>query len=85
LPAKELELAELTSRSADPGLWNDQAAAQVVLRRADELREEISAWRELEARAGSLADMAELAAASRTVASRWPWRPEVELGALTAD
>jgi peptide chain release factor 2 len=63
LPAKEAELAELTSRSADPDLWNDQAAAQALLRRADELREEIGAWRALEARATGLAEIAELAEA----------------------
>jgi peptide chain release factor 2 len=34
-----------------------------VLRRADELREEIGAWRDLEARARGLAEMAEMAAA----------------------
>src|SRR4029078_6470688 len=28
LPAKELELAELTSCSSDPGLWDEPAAAQ---------------------------------------------------------
>ena len=61
LSGKEAELAELTSRSADPDLWNDQAAAQVVLRRADELREEIGTWRDLEARANGLAEIAELA------------------------
>ena len=63
MPAKELELAELTSQSSDPGLWDDPAAAQAILRRADELREEIGAWQELEARARGLAEMAELAAA----------------------
>ncbi|MGI8871424.1 MAG: peptide chain release factor 2 [Candidatus Limnocylindria bacterium] len=63
LPGKESELAELTERSADPGLWDDPAAAQTTLRRADELREEIGRWRELEDRARALAEIAELAAA----------------------
>ena len=37
--------------SGDPDLWNDQAAAQRTLRRAEELRDEIGAWRGLGARA----------------------------------
>jgi peptide chain release factor 2 len=63
LAAKETELAELTTRSADPNLWDDPANAQALLRRADELRDEIGAWRDLETRARGLAEMAELAAA----------------------
>jgi peptide chain release factor 2 len=63
LPAKESELAELTTRSADPDLWNDPQAAQALLRRADELREEVATWRGLEARANGLAEIAELAEA----------------------
>jgi peptide chain release factor 2 len=62
LPAKETELAELDRRSGDPTLWDDPAAAQSLLRRADELREEINAWRSLEERARGLAEIAELAA-----------------------
>jgi peptide chain release factor 2 len=85
LPAKEQELAELTSRSSDPGLWNDQAAAQAVLRRADELREEIGAWGELEGRARSLAEMAELAAAEPDGGHELAADLERELGTLTAD
>jgi len=63
LSAKETELAELNTRSADPELWDDPAAAQALLRRADELREEIGAWRDLGARATALAEIAELAEA----------------------
>jgi peptide chain release factor 2 len=61
LPAKEAELAELTAKSGDPDLWNDQAAAQKLLRRADELRQEVGAWSDLRARADALAEIAELA------------------------
>ena len=61
LPAKESELAELTTRSGDQNLWDDPGAAQTLLRRADELREEIGTWRDLEARANGLAEIAELA------------------------
>jgi peptide chain release factor 2 len=63
LPAKEAELSELTARSADPGLWDDQAAAQALLRRADELREELETWKDLRERADALAEIAELAEA----------------------
>ena len=85
MPAKELELAELTSRSSDPGLWNDPAAAQALLRRADELREEINAWRELEARARGLSEMAELAAAEPDGGKELAADLGRELGTLTAD
>jgi peptide chain release factor 2 len=85
LPAKELELAELTSRSSDPGLWDDPAAAQAILRRADELREEIGAWRELGTRATSLAEMAELAAGEPDGGATLAADLERELGALTVD
>jgi peptide chain release factor 2 len=63
LPARQSELEELTARSADPNLWDDPAKAQSVLRRADELREEIDFWNDLSQRATGLAELAELAAA----------------------
>ncbi len=85
LPGKELELEELTARSSDPGLWDDPAVAQVVLRRADELREESNAWGELEARARGLAEMAELAAAESDVDAALAADLERELATLTAD
>jgi len=85
LPAKELELAQLTSRSSDPGLWDDPAAAQAVLRRADELREEIGAWQGLEARARALSEMAELAAAEPDGGIELTGDLERELTALSAD
>ena len=64
-----LELEELTARSSDPNLWDDPAAAQTVLRRADELRDEITFWTDLQARAAGLAELAELAAAG--LGDRW--------------
>ena len=85
MPAKELELAELTSRSSDPGLWDDPAAAQVVLRRADELREEIGAWQDLGARATALAEMAELAAAEPDGGATMAADLERDLAGLSAD
>jgi peptide chain release factor 2 len=62
LASKAAELADLERRTADPNLWDDPASAQAVLRRADELREEIGAWRSLEERARGLAEVAEMAA-----------------------
>jgi len=85
LPAKESELAGLTGRSADPNLWDDPAAAQALLRRAEELRDEIGAWRALQARALGLADLAELAGEEDDGGEAM--RPDLErdLAALAAD
>jgi hypothetical protein len=85
LPAKELELADLTSRSSDPGLWDDPAAAQALLRRADELREEIGAWQELGARATALGVMAELAAADPDGGLELAADLQRDLASLSAD
>ena len=85
MPAKEIELADLTTRSGDPDLWNDPAAAQKLLRRADELREEIGAWRALEARARALAEVAEMAADEPDGGASMAVDLERDLASLTAD
>jgi peptide chain release factor 2 len=85
LPAKERELAELTSQSSEPGFWDDPAAAQKVLRRADELREEIDAWQKLGARASALAEMAEMAAAEPDGGANMAADLEKDLADLSAD
>ena len=85
MPTKESELAELTEQSADPDLWNDPAAAQATLRRADELREEIGAWRDLEARANALAEIAELAETDAAEGDGLEADLQRDLEALTAD
>jgi peptide chain release factor 2 len=85
LPAKETELAELEARSTDPTLWDDPAGAQALLRRADELRDEIAAWRGLEQRARATAEMAELAAAEPDGGSSMSADLERELATLQAD
>jgi peptide chain release factor 2 len=85
LPGKELELAELTSRTSDPGLWDDPAKAQTQLRRADELREEIDAWQKLGARASALAEMAEMAAAEPDGGANMAADLEKDLAVLSAD
>jgi peptide chain release factor 2 len=63
LPTRQAELEELTAQSADPNLWDDPGRAQSVLRRADELREEIGFWTNLQRQATDLVDLSELAAA----------------------
>ena len=85
MPAKERELAELTSQSSEPGFWDDPAAAQKVLRRADELREEIDAWQKLGARASALAEMAEMAAAEPDGGANMAADLEKDLASLSAD
>ena len=85
MPAKESELAELTARSSDPALWDDPGAAQALLRRAEELREEISAWRDLETRADGLAEIAELASADGDVDASLQDDLERDLASLTSD
>jgi peptide chain release factor 2 len=62
LPGKERSLAEFDDRAARPGFWDDPREAQRVLREADALREELSAWSALRARADDLIELAELTA-----------------------
>ncbi len=57
LPAREARLAELEARTGEAGFWDDQRAAQRVLREADGLRTEISLWRELTKRADDLVEL----------------------------
>jgi peptide chain release factor 2 len=57
----------------------------VLLRRADELRDELAAWRDLEARASGLAEMAELAAAEADGGQAMLGDLESDLAALRAD
>ena len=84
-PPRNAELAELTSQSSEPGFWDDPAAAQKVLRRADELREEIDAWQKLGARASALAEMAEMAAAEPDGGANMAADLEKDLAGLSAD
>ena len=85
MPAKQTELAELEAKSADPDLWNDQAEAQKVLRRADELRSEIGSWTDLRARADALAEIAELAETDATDGDGLQADLQRDLDALTRD
>jgi len=56
-----------------------------LLRRADELREEIATWRDLEARARSLAEVAELAADEPDGGAELAADLQAELAGLSAD
>ncbi|MGH2358308.1 MAG: peptide chain release factor 2 [Candidatus Limnocylindria bacterium] len=85
LAVKESELAELTRSASAPNLWDDPAAAQATLRRADELRSEIDAWRDLETRATALAEIADLAAADPEGAATLGPDLERDLAALQGD
>ena len=85
MPAKQDELARLEAKSADPDLWNDQAAAQTLLRRADELREEVGAWTDLKARADALAEIAELAETDAEEGDGLQADLQRDLDALNAD
>ncbi|MCC6618149.1 MAG: peptide chain release factor 2 [Chloroflexi bacterium] len=85
LARDEAELSRLTERASDADLWNDPAEAQSIMRRADELRSGISAWRDLEQRANGLADMAELAAADPDGGEAIRADLERDLAALQAD
>jgi peptide chain release factor 2 len=60
LPAKRDELAALDTRTLEPGFWDDQRAAQRVLRDADGLRSEIELWESLIGRADELLALLEL-------------------------
>jgi len=85
LPAKQSELDDLDRRSSDPKLWEDQSAAQSLLRRAEELRDEIGAWRSLEERARGLAEIAELAEADPAGSASLTPDLERDLAALQQD
>jgi len=61
LDAKTLTLAGLDEVAARPDLWDDPRAAQRTLRRAERLREEIELWSGLQARAGDLLELTEMA------------------------
>ncbi|HEY0444023.1 MAG TPA: peptide chain release factor 2 [Candidatus Limnocylindrales bacterium] len=60
LATKERRVAELEALTSEPGFWDDQRAAQKVLREADGLRSESALWRDLLARADDLLTTLEL-------------------------
>jgi peptide chain release factor 2 len=58
---KEKEIERLEKESAAPGFWNDQARAQMQMRRLAELRDEVTTWRELSRRVTDALDLVDLA------------------------
>jgi peptide chain release factor 2 len=60
LAAKEARVAELEALTQAPAFWDDQRAAQRILREADGLRTELDTWRDLERRSADLLATVEL-------------------------
>jgi peptide chain release factor 2 len=60
LAARERRVEEIDALTLAPGFWDDQRAAQKVLREADSLRTDLTTWRDLERRADDLLATAEL-------------------------
>ncbi|MCA9863808.1 MAG: PCRF domain-containing protein, partial [Thermomicrobiales bacterium] len=61
LPAVEQEILALEAQSAEEGFWDDARAAQNLMKRLGELRNESGAWRKLTNQLDDLEVMAELA------------------------
>ncbi len=57
LGAKESRLASLDARGSEPGFWEDQRAAQAILREAEGLRDEINLWRGIEKRVDDVLEL----------------------------
>ncbi|HUQ77776.1 MAG TPA: peptide chain release factor 2 [Patescibacteria group bacterium] len=60
LATKELRVADLEALTSEPGFWDDQRAAQKILREANDLRSEAELWRGFEARVDDLLATLEL-------------------------
>jgi len=61
LAAKEERLSALDAQSAESGFWDEPRVAQDVLREAEVLRDDLTAWQGLLGRATDLAELADLA------------------------
>ncbi|MBV9168864.1 MAG: peptide chain release factor 2 [Chloroflexi bacterium] len=61
-PGKQTRLNELEKQAASPDLWNDQAAAQQVMRDLAAVREELEPWLDVERRTRDTLELVELAA-----------------------
>jgi peptide chain release factor 2 len=62
LAVKTDRVSELDARASEPRFWDDQRAAQKVLREAEGLREEITLWQSLTKRAEDLVELVDLLA-----------------------
>ncbi len=83
LAGKAEELSEFEQLASATDFWNDSREAKRVLRAADGLREEVTAWNGLLARADDLAELAEMAADAAD--PELDAGVEVEYTALVAD
>ena len=54
-------MAELEKRSAAPDFWSNQAEAQRVMQRLADLRKTVTRWRDLDKKAGDVAELLALA------------------------
>lgn len=61
LASREVRIAALDKVCSAPDLWNDRRAAESKLRELAGLREEVTAWREMESTATNLEELAALA------------------------
>ena len=60
MPAYEREITELEQRSAEPGFWDDPAAAQRDMRRLGDLKNRVGQWQDVGRQADDLVALAEL-------------------------
>lgn len=60
LPAKEVELGQVQKQSEDPDLWNDRGAAQKVMKKLADLREEVNGWHAIEKRVQDTIELCEM-------------------------
>ena len=79
MPGREVELAEYQKESERPDLWDDTAAAQKLMKKLADLRDEVEGWRTLEKRIQDTLELAQLEDESL--------RPDLEpeVAALEAD
>ncbi len=61
VPGLEKEIARLEEESSRPGFWDDSQAAQKVMRRLSDAREQAGTWRGIEAKVKDLLQMHQLA------------------------
>jgi peptide chain release factor 2 len=82
LPAKEQEIRELELQSAEPEFWNDQAAAQRLMRRLGSLRDQVERWQSLMRQSSDLQELLELAGDDENLKAELASETEQTLQAL---
>jgi peptide chain release factor 2 len=83
LAAKQQRVTSLDARALEPGFWNDQRAAQKVVREAQGLREEIELWTGMEKRVADLEELTVLL--EDTPDAETEAEVDAELATLAAD